>query len=78
MLMYPLSNPSPPDVVFVPAVFTLLESQEGETINISRGEKQWDPHQSKAAALSEDTAGLVTWSSLGFSVKRNVLVSRFK
>ena len=28
----------PSNVVFVPAVFTLLESQEGDTINISRGD----------------------------------------
>ena len=61
------------NVVFVTAVFTLLESQEGDTINISRGETQSDPHQSKAAALSEDTAGFVTWPSLGLSVNRNVL-----
>ena len=59
----------PSNVVFVPAVFTLLESQEGDTINSSRGETQSDPHQSRAAPLSEDTAGFVTWPSLGLSVK---------
>ena len=53
------------NVVFVPAVFTLLESQEGDTINSSRGETQSDPHQSKAAPLSEDTAGFVTWPAWG-------------
>ena len=41
--------------------------------SISAGETQLDPQQSQAAALSEDTAGFVTWLGLGVSVKGNVL-----
>ena len=41
--------------------------------SISAGETQLDPQQSQAAALSEDTAGFVTWLDLGVSVKGNVL-----
>ena len=42
------------NVVFVPAVFTLLESQEGDTINISRGDPQSEHRreESKAAATT--------------------------